>query len=246
VKTYALLATLCLVAPAQADALTEVSTDITQAELEAKVYWLADDARGGRGLVDDAGLEESAAFIAERFADLGLKPLPGEQDYFQRFELPLVFGYEAARLAVAGEPVEDEAFVPLSFAAAGDFEGELAVVGYGVSDPSYDDFAGADVAGKVVLMLRYEPFDAEGASRLGGGDGYSENASLTTKVSAAAEAGAAAVLLVNPPMPSAVRPGPAPRRDPGVPRHARGRPPAARRGGPAGPGLPAGADRRAL
>ena len=39
----------------------------------ADVAWLADDARGGRGL-GTPGLEASAAWLADRFAALGLEP----------------------------------------------------------------------------------------------------------------------------------------------------------------------------
>ncbi len=198
VKPYVLAAVLCLPACVSADPLTEMSPDITVAELEAQVTWFADEERLGRGLSDPEGLEASADFIAERFADLGLEPWPGLTDYSQIFELPMSLGYDFAHLSVDGEAAE---YVPLSFSKPGSFSGRLAFVGYGVSTNGYDDFADVDVEGKVVLMLRYEPFDGDGKSRLNNGeDGFSSNASLTTKVEAAEKAGAIAVLLVNPPM----------------------------------------------
>ncbi|MEM1012899.1 MAG: M20/M25/M40 family metallo-hydrolase [Planctomycetota bacterium] len=197
-RRIALFAVACsasLACHAFADPLEELSLEITEDEIFGSVAWLADDEREGRGLVDDAGLEASADFIADQFERLGLAYLPGEDDYNQTFELPLSMGYDFAHLSVNGDD-----YVPLSFSQPGSFTGPLAFVGYGVSDDAYDDFADVDIDGHVALMLRYEPFDAEGNSRLSDGGGFSGNAGLNVKVRAAAEAGAVAVLIVNPPM----------------------------------------------
>ncbi len=174
----------------------EISSEVTVDEVEAAIEWLAADERGGRGLADDAGLEESADYIFEQFEALNLQPLPEESDFNQFFTMPMSFGYDLVHLSVTGD---DSDYVPLGFSAADAFLGELAFVGYGVTTDGYDDFADIDVEGKVVLMLRYEPFDDGGDSRLSD-DGFSNNAGLTVKIKRAADAGAAAVLLVNPPM----------------------------------------------
>src|SRR4029077_54802 len=52
-----------------------------------------------------------------------------------------------------------EDFVPLSFSANATAEPGLAFVGYGITAPEfkYDDYAGIDVKGKMVIVLRHEP-----------------------------------------------------------------------------------------
>ena len=70
--------------PAPRAALAALPSPIDEARLTADVAWLADPAREGRG-VGTPGLEASAAYIAQRFKDLGLKPLKGAADYFQIF-----------------------------------------------------------------------------------------------------------------------------------------------------------------
>ena len=65
-------------------ALAVLPSPIDEARLKADVTWLADPVRDGRG-VATPGLEASAAYIAQRFKDLGLKPLNGASDYLQSF-----------------------------------------------------------------------------------------------------------------------------------------------------------------
>jgi hypothetical protein len=84
------------------------------------------------------------------------------------------------------------------------FSGGVVFAGYGVTAPEigYDDYDGIDARGKVVLAMRYEPTDSHGLSAIAKHDdpsGWSEHASLSTKAKNAADHGAAALLLVNPP-----------------------------------------------
>lgn len=119
-------------------------------------------------------------------------------------------------------------FQPLSFSSEGKFDAPVVFVGYGISTkdekpatqpatmpaghpapatrpvirtiPDYDDYAGIDVKGKVVLAMRFEPFDKEGKSAFTGKkDDYSDHSSIPNKASLAASKGAIALVLVNPP-----------------------------------------------
>ena len=124
----------------------------------AGVRWLADDERDGRGLGTD-GLEESAEFIADQFARVGLEAFDadGFDGYFHEFDLP--FGLEldrdATSLGVGEIDLEHgEDFAPFGWSERGDFQGGLVFAGYGVTSPAneYDDYAGIDAEGKVVLV----------------------------------------------------------------------------------------------
>jgi Zn-dependent M28 family amino/carboxypeptidase len=93
-----------------------------------------------------------------------------------------------------------EEFVPINMSGEGEFSGDVVFAGYGTKSPEhqYDDYAGLDVKGKVVLAMRYEPHDAKGKSRFAE-QGWSDAATFATKARHAKEAGAAALLIVTPP-----------------------------------------------
>ncbi len=50
-------------------------------------------------------------------------------------------------------------FVPISSLPPAKFSGRVVFAGYGITAPEYhyDDYAGLDVKGKIVLVLRHEP-----------------------------------------------------------------------------------------
>jgi len=91
-------------------------------------------------------------------------------------------------------------FVPLHDSADAEAEGGVVFVGYGISDPEhhFDEYAGVDVKGKIVLMMRYEPHDPNGKSRLGHGGEWTAAAGVAQKVHTAEQRGAVGVILVNP------------------------------------------------
>ena len=159
-------------------------------------------------------MEQAADFLVERFEASGLVPVPGLDGYSQPFELPLTFGYESKSLAAGGEPLPGD-FEPFSWASPGTFEGEMVFAGYGVTNDARDDYAELDVEGKVVLVLRYEPFDASGNVRSTGSKQMGVDATFTRKAELAKKNGAAALLVVNPPMFS---------RDEGLSTYGMGRP----------------------
>jgi hypothetical protein len=178
--------------------------------LKVDLDYLAADEREGRGVGTD-GLQEAGEMIAQRFAELGLKTdLFGDQP-FQDFTI--TDGFEAAmpdspdqapknRLNISGQHSADLEFgvqwMPLSLGSNGEFSGELVFVGYGISAPDleYDDYADIDVAGKVVVVIRKQPFQAKEDGKFGNARS-SRNAYFSTKESTAAGKGAAAMILVN-------------------------------------------------
>lgn len=163
--------------------------------------FLASDELEGRG-IGTKGLDRAANLIADDFAKMGLKTLPGLDGYFQPFEMTTAREVgEKTTLAVGDRKfsLRDE-FSPVSFSGEGKFSGPVVFVGYGMQNVAkkYDDFAGIDVKGKVVLAMRYEPHDAKGNSQFEK-DGWSTAAGLGAKANAASDAGAVALLLVTPP-----------------------------------------------
>lgn len=177
--------------------------------LRETLHWLADDARDGRG-IGTPGLDAAADYLADRFSALGLKPAPGLDGYFQKFEmntgsvagagtvLSVEFGGEADKQLKSYELNKD--YVVLNMSPEKDFAGPVVFAGYGVQNEKagYDDYAGLDVKDRIVLVLRYEPRNSEGKSRFTGDD-WSRAASFTAKARLAARQGAKAIIAVNPP-----------------------------------------------
>jgi hypothetical protein len=87
-------------------------------------------------------------------------------------------------------------FQPLAFSTNATIgSAPVVFVGYGLQskEANWDDYAGVDVKGKVVLVLRYSPDGVNPHGKFGA------SAGLRDKARAARNAGAVAMLLVNPP-----------------------------------------------
>ena len=132
----------------------------------ADVAWLADPARQGRG-IGTAGAAEAARFVADAFRDAGLVPAFGGE-WVQRFDAPFRATLkEGNGLALgATAPALGTDWLPLGFSDDGKAEAELVFAGYGITAPdlSYDDYAGLDVKGKIVLVAQDFPRERDAAS----------------------------------------------------------------------------------
>jgi hypothetical protein len=173
-------------------ALRAQPTSAPSGKLAKDLYFFADDAREGRGVGTD-GLNQSADYIAARFKSLGLRTLPGCGDFFQPFFYTIATGVKPSTTLRFGDTTytQGEQYRPLRFSPDGEFNAPVVFVGYGITDEKkgYDDYAGIDAKGKVVLVLRYGPK----------GEDAPQQTTLNGKASNAASHGAAALLLVNPP-----------------------------------------------
>jgi len=136
------------------------------ARAAAEVRWLADPARTGRGTGTSGGAE-AAAWLAERMKEIGLQPA-GTEGYAQPFDAPFraTLGPGNALSLGATAPGLSAGWQPFTFSDDGAAEGELVFAGYGISAPElgYDDYAGLDVKGKVVLVVQDFPREDDEAS----------------------------------------------------------------------------------
>ena len=172
---------------------------ITEAALSADLHALAHDSMAGR-LVGTPEVARAADWIAARFDSLGLKPAGANGTWFQPFDLTWRALGEPNRLAIAGEGrtrAPGEGWTPMGVSGSGAGSGEVVFAGYGIVAPAagWDDYRGADVRGKIVLILEREPGVGDPASPF---DGVvtSEAAREWRKVMSAQERGAAGVLFV--------------------------------------------------
>jgi hypothetical protein len=165
------------------------------------VEFLASPAMQGRGNGSEA-LEDAAEYLADQFRIWGLEPA-GEDGYFQTFEATTAttFGDDNA-LTLGGttggttlEPMVD--FAPMRFSDSGEVSSPVAFAGYGITAPEYhwDDYAGIDVEGRIVVVFRHEPQENDAESPFAGADSTS-HAQLINKAINARQHGAAGILYI--------------------------------------------------
>ncbi|MGQ0552315.1 MAG: M20/M25/M40 family metallo-hydrolase [Planctomycetota bacterium] len=169
------------------------------------VIWLADDARQGRDTATPE-LMATADYVADALEEAGVSPLGDDGGWLQAFTVkgPKQLG-EGNALVVFGQSLElHREWRPLSSSRAGLAEGPVVFAGFGISDPAggYDDYAGLDVSGKVVLVLRKGPRASEAGSRYSEGGSESARISFHSKVNEAFRRGAAALIIMNDPLTS--------------------------------------------
>ncbi len=188
--------------PLRGDAVAESKTRLLE-----DIKFLASDELEGRG-VGTNGLNVAARFIKGEFAKAGLAVDRVNGDAFQKFDLVTgsklgesnslqLVGPEGATIELKiGENVE-----VCSFGGSGPFSGEIVFCGYGIEakDDNYNDFEGVDVEGKVLIVMRRNPRQADAKSPFGSTHGVSKHADLRSKMSNLAAHKAAAVLFVNDP-----------------------------------------------
>jgi hypothetical protein len=133
------------------------------------VQFLADDQVEGRG-TGTVGFEKAADYMAEQFRAAGLQPA-GVNGYRQPVEFDVVSIDETRSsldLVRAGQPqsvkLGDDAILGVSSYAAANVEANAVFVGYGLTIPEqhYDDLAGLDVKGKIVVYLSGGPANLPG------------------------------------------------------------------------------------
>ena len=180
---------------------------VTPEELRAHVAYLASDELAGRA-TGTPGIAKAEEYIADHFAAVGLRPLPSGDSFFVDYTIfSRSHTSEGTLLEVVagdGPPVAGEAgidFRPFPFSDQGYVEGELVFAGYGITAEKYDhdDYAGLDVVGKVVLILRYEPNEQDPESVFDGAS-MTSHAYFATKAENAEAHGAAGMLLFTTPL----------------------------------------------
>ena len=139
--------------------------------------WLLDQVKiltapetEGRGS-GTAGADRAARHIAAVFQSAGLAPRGDAGSYLQVFSVPTGVRLGAANSLAVIAPVArsltlSQDFMPLAVSTDGRETGDVAFAGYGITAPDlgYDDYAGLDVRGKVVLVLSQEPRPADPSS----------------------------------------------------------------------------------
>lgn len=149
-------------------------------------------------------LDEVAAWIVKDFQRDGLKPPFSIGNSRPGFLQKLIVNTDSRlgrrnTLSVAGTRLTvAKDFMPRVFSSTGQLAAPLVFAGYGISasDYNYDDYAGLDVKGKVVLVLRYEPQDTDEKSVFLGRE-RTRYSNLETKAVNAKMHGAVGMIVIN-------------------------------------------------
>ena len=148
--------------PAAIAALQSIRPD----SIEAHVRFLSHDLLEGRGTGQRGG-DIAAEYIATQFALYGLKPAGDNGSYLQKVPMVGITPGTDTRFTLVPshgqkldlKPLDDYVAYDQTQQAESNVEAEIVYVGYGIEAPEYnwDDYKGADVKGKVLLMLVNEP-----------------------------------------------------------------------------------------
>ncbi|HZO53884.1 MAG TPA: M28 family peptidase [Bryobacteraceae bacterium] len=193
----ALLCATSLFAQGRAPEIESIKRD----EMRADLFFLASDDMRGR-LTDTPEYKLAAEWIISRFQRLGLLPAGENGEYYQEFEL--IYGRlgDGNRLLVGDGSSKRtarlrEEFYPLLQSANGEAKGQAVLAGYGIraSEHNWDDYRGADVRGKLVLVFEGDP-DPDNPESAFDGIVTSDYANSWSKALTAQEQGASGVLII--------------------------------------------------
>ncbi len=159
IQTFAQTGTA--VAPATVSPIEKAIADgITIESIKSATATLSADEMQGRGTMQPGG-DRAANWIADRFKALGLKPLGDKGSYLQKVDFKEITPQADMSLTVGDQTLAHGSDFALAPQNNGNKEvsGEMVFVAYGIQAKSInrDDLSGADIQGKVVVMLEGPP-----------------------------------------------------------------------------------------
>ncbi len=168
--------------------------ELTETRLRADLTFLTSTPLKGR-LSLERGNDVAIHWLASEFAKAGLKaPLEG---YLQPVPLVEFLGdRENTYVMLQGKKLQAPQ-ATVAFPGSANIKGETVFAGFGISAPelNYDDYAGIDVQGKIVLIFDHEPQE-DNAKSIFSGKGNTRYAGTYVKVRTAQQKGAVAVMLI--------------------------------------------------
>ncbi|AMY12328.1 Aminopeptidase S [Luteitalea pratensis] len=201
------LAPLALRPAAQAPAASGLDlASVSAARIVAHATLLADDLYEGRAPGSRGG-DLAARYIATQFALLGLEPGAKDGTWYQ--PVPIVeatVDRDATTLEARGSGGtraftmgKDLSLLASVDAASVSLDAEVVFVGHGIVAPEFDwnDYAGADVKGKVVMAMVNDPPATPTEPALFGGKALTYYGRWTYKYEEALRQGAAGAILIH-------------------------------------------------
>ena len=178
---------------------------ITGLSLKDQLLIIAGPAMEGRETATP-GQRKAAEYIVSQFKMAGLQPAPGTTNYQQTF--PLFYDTLINSTLIVNSQTQtfgQDYIATLQANETGKIKSKKMVfAGYGISDSSYDDYAGKNVKGKIVVIFSGEPkvgdkYLVNGTTRPSKWGIFQGN---TNKAKIAKSKGAAGIILINPVIPA--------------------------------------------
>jgi aminopeptidase YwaD len=176
----------------------EVVADLSESRYFEYVKYLSSDDMKGRAS-GSPELDKAADYIASQFRSWGLRPMGDGNTYFQRFQVTT--GAQLGPnndLQVNGSKLKiNEQYVPIIFSNTARFDGPVVFAGFGITAPNlhYDDYAGINANGKIVVVLRHEPQESDPNSVFDGTN-FTNHASFVNKAINAKQHGARGIIFI--------------------------------------------------
>ena len=195
-------------APAAAESASVALAPVSEENFRARIETLSSDAFEGRAPATSGGAKTREYLIAQ-MKEIGIEP--GNGDSYEQ-PVPLVeltMDPDASNLSIDGEALTigaDTVYWTKRVEESVSFEdSDLVFVGYGAVAPEYgwNDYEGADVKGKTVVILVNDPGYATEDPALFNGRSMTYYGRWTYKFEEAARQGAAAALIVHQTAPAA-------------------------------------------
>ncbi len=188
-------------APPPAPPSGPAEDQITTGSLTAHIKVLASDEFGGRAPATPGGAR-TTEYLAKQLADLGIEPGAPNGTFFQ--EVPIVESV-VERNFVLSVPGNTYKYYTDVVAFSGvekprvQVQGDVVFVGYGINAPElkWNDYAGANVRGKWVMIMVNDPPAPADEPALFGGAALTYYGRWTYKFEEAARQGAAGALLIH-------------------------------------------------
>lgn len=185
---------LAAISFAQDKKILDIANSLSQEQLKKDLYYLAGEELSGR-LTGSRGDTLASRYVAERFERNGLiSPYKDPIKYFQPVPLQKKV-LKRGTLSIGSKVFKFGEGWSISLGSGRSAiiqSSEVVFAGYGLETETYNDLAGLDLNGKVVLIVNGQPKDSEGNYLI---SGSREPAQVRLNLGSIMQKGAVAVLI---------------------------------------------------
>ena len=131
---------------------------VGKAELQGHLMYLASDELGGRRTTSEGGAK-AAIYIAKQLEEYGVKPAPGQSDFFQEIPFEEITPPVASSIKIKDATYQQGDNMLILKGGPSDLTATAIFAGHGWVDAEagINDYENLDVKGKIVFVLPGKP-----------------------------------------------------------------------------------------